>query len=203
MKNGKGIAKTYETVMGVFVYTEEEYLNGEKNGKRKRYKENKDGILLFEGENENGKINGMGKTYDSDGKLQFEGEFFDNHRIKGKYYIKGRLEYEGDFLYDRKFNGKGYDENGNIIYQLINGNGTVNEYYKNGVVFKGEFLNGKRNGKGKIYSKEKLIFETEYFDGKIIGKVREYNLGGILVYEGEYLNGKRNGKEKNIMKMES
>ena len=40
------------------------------------------------------------------------------------------------------------------------------------MVFKGEFLNGEKNGKGKEF----------------------YN--GFLEFEGEYLNGKRNGKGK-------
>ena len=42
------------------------------------------------------------------------------------------------------------------------------------LIFEGEYLNGKRNGKGKEYY---------YFDGK-------------LKFEGEYLNGERNGKGK-------
>ena len=51
-----------------------------------------------------------------------------NDKLRGKYYINGQLEYEGEYLYERKWNGKGYDENGNIIYELINGNGKVKEY---------------------------------------------------------------------------
>ena len=51
-----------------------------------------------------------------------------NYRNKGKFYVKDKLEYEGTFLYNEKWNGKGYDENGNIIYELKNGNGKVKEY---------------------------------------------------------------------------
>ena len=61
---------------------------------------------------------------------------------------------------------------GNIIYELINGDGKVKEYWNNGkLLFEGEYLNGKRNGKGK-----------------------EYDWNGKLEFDGEYLNGKRNGK---------
>ena len=82
----------------------------------------------------------------------FEGEYLYNTIIKGKEYIKGRLEFEGDYLYNKRWNGKGYDENGNIIYELINGNGQIKEYYDNGkLFFEGEYLNGERNGKGKEY----------------------------------------------------
>ena len=63
------------------------------------------------------------------------------------------MEYEGEYLYDKKYNGKGYDENGNIIYELINGNGKVKEYWVSygSLMFEGEYLNGKKNGKGKEY----------------------------------------------------
>ena len=56
--------------------------------------------------------------------------------------------------------GKGYDENGNIIYELINGSGTIKEYNEDNscLLYKGEFLIGK----GKEYldwGTFKLIFE--------------------------------------------
>ena len=55
-------------------------------------------------------------------------------------------------------------------------NGKVKEYYKGKLTFEGEYLNGKRNGKGK-----------------------EYYYNGELIFEGEYLNGKKMEKEKNII----
>ena len=113
--------------------------------------------------------------------------------------------------------GKGYDENGNIIYELINGNGKVKEYNYY-LIFEGEYLNGRRNGKGKEYEQEMrtLSFEGEYLNGKkwngkgfyingyIIyelingnGIVKTYDiLGGYLLFEGEYLKGEINGKGK-------
>ena len=103
------------------------------------------------------------------------------------------MEYEGEFLYNKKWNGKGYDENGNIIYELINGNGSVKEYYDEGKLkFEGQYLNGKKTGKGKEYNSYnyKLEFEGEYLDGKRNGKGKEY-WNDILKFEGEYLNGKK------------
>ena len=60
-------------------------------------------------------------------------------------------------------NRKGYDENSNIIYELINGNGKVREYWNNGKLkFEGGYLNGKNNGKGKEYERNgSLIFASE------------------------------------------
>ena len=87
--------------------------------------------------------------------------------------MNNKLEYEWDYLYNKKWNGKGYDENGNIIYELKNGNGKVKEYYK-GVCklkFEGAYLNGKKNGKGKLYdSKGNLEFEGEYLNSKKINE---------------------------------
>ena len=104
----------------------------------------------------------------------FEGEYLYGYKIKGKNYLNEKLVYEGKFVFNKIWNGKGYDENDNVIYELINGNGKVKEFDDNGkLFFEGEYLNGKRNGKGK-----------------------EYDKYGRSIYEGEYLNGKRNGKGK-------
>ena len=48
---------------------------------------------------------------------------------------------------------------------------------------------------------DKLIFESEYLNGKRNGKGKEYNYDGFDVYsetifDGEYKEGKRNGKGK-------
>ena len=60
------------------------------------------------------------------------------------------MEYEGEYLYNKKWNGKGYDEKGNLIYELNNGKGNVKEYdHEDKLEFEGEYLNGKKNGKGK------------------------------------------------------
>ena len=98
----------------------------------------------------------------------YEYEYLYEKKIKGKDYLKGKLEYEGEYLFDRKYNGKGYDENGNIIYEIINGNGKVKEYDKGErLTFDGEYLNGRRwNG----------IFRKYDFDGTILNE-EEYKNG--------------------------
>ena len=70
--------------------------------------------------------------------------------------------------------------------------------YNDSLVFEGEYLNGKRNGKGKeYYPNDKLKFEGEYLNGKRNGKGKEYYSDGTLKFEGEYLNGvKWNGEGK-------
>ena len=76
-------------------------------------------------------------------------------------------------------------------------NGKGKEYNENGLIFEGEYYNGKRwNGYGKEYdSQNQLIFEGEHLNGERNGKGKEYN-EDILIFEGEYLYGERNGKGK-------
>ena len=69
------------------------------------------------------------------------------------------------------------------------------------IVFKGEYLNGKRNGKGKEYNFDgTVIFEGEYLNGKRNGMGKEYFDDGNLKFEGEYFSGKKwtgKGYDKN------
>ena len=69
----------------------------------------------------------------------------------------------------KKWKGIGYNINGNIEYEIKDGKGNIKEYYcDDKLSFEGEYLNGKRNGKGK-----------------------EYNFNGELIFKGEYLNGEK------------
>ena len=77
-------------------------------------------------------------------------------------------------------------------YIIFEENGKGNEYdgYYDNLLFEGEYLNGKRNGKGKeYYDNGILMFEGEYLNGlKWNGKGKEYDDEGNLIFEGEYLN---------------
>ena len=164
------------------------YLNNKKNGKGKEYYDN--GELEFEGEYLNNERYGIGKEYNEYGKLLFEGKYLYYFKLSGKNYLFGKLEYEGEYLYNKKWNGKGFDGNGNIIYELKNGNGKVKEYNDDFLEFEGEYLDGKRNGIGKEYNEDnQLIYYGEYLNGeRWNGVVREDSdkLIGDL-----YINGKR------------
>ena len=128
-----------------------------------------------------------GKEYNFDVDLIFEGENINNHKIKGKSFIKGKLEFEGQYLFNKKWIIKSYDENGNIIYEINKGNGKSREYLNDSVIFEGEYINGIRNGKGKEYSNGKLLFEGEFLDGNIING-KEYDTLGNLIFEGKFKN---------------
>ena len=192
-KNGKRNGKGKEYHYNDGSIFEGVYLNGERNGKGKEYYYN---ILIFEGEYLNGERNGKAKEYYKNGELRFDGYYLYSYKIKGKEYLEGKLEYEGKYLYGDKWEGKGYDKNGNIIYELNNGNGKVKEYnWKGRLIFKGEYKNGKKNGKGKDYEDDKCIFYGEYLNGyrwEGIGlKIDEQYCGDEnIIYEYEYLDGK-------------
>ena len=84
-------------------------------------------------------------------------------------------------------------------FKIGNKDGEMKEYdlYTKELIFEGEYLNGKRNGKGKEYNEgHKLIFEGEYKNGKKYGQGKEYDENGQLLFEGEYLYGEKNGKGK-------
>ena len=168
IKNGSGLIKEFNDE-GLLQY-ECEYKYGSKNGWEKIY--DNYGKIKSEMEYLNGyKI--RGKEYYG-GHLIFEGEFLYNKRLKGKEYINERVAFEGKYYLNKKWDGKGFDEEGDVIYELINGNGKIKEFDVFGKLrFEGEYLKGKRNGLGI-----------------------EHDFLGKLSFEGEYLNGKRFKRRK-------
>ena len=99
--------------------------------------------------------------------------------------MTGNLKFDGEYLKGKRWNVKGYDDcEGN----LINGKGFIKEYNEKGILFEGEYLNGKKNGKGKEYKYGHLIFEGEYINGKY------FNGKGFNIMECDVKGGK--GKVK-------
>ena len=218
LKNGIGHVKEYYYYNVIF---EGEYINGEKNGKGIQFIFNNNSALpdeKFEGNYSNGKKHGIGKEYDEKNNLIFQGNYLYNYKSKGtEYYNDGKVKYVGEYLFNQKWNGKIYDKNENVIYEIINGSGSIKDYYSNGqlkmqgkfkntiiydslgqIIYEGrfkndegEFLNGRRwNGIGKE-SFENLIYEGGYSIGQITRKGKLYRKNEILLFNGEISNGKR------------
>ena len=115
--------------------------------------------------------------------------------IKSSYLLSEMLSYLPENV---KLNLFKYNKamqnllNINIInYKMFKGlikiePGYIIKYGKD--TYKGEYLNGKKNGKGKeyYYFSRKLKFEGEYINGKRYGKGKEYYRDGNLKFEGEY-----------------
>ena len=184
-RNGKG--KEYDYFNGKLRF-EGEYLNGKRNGKGKEY--NKYGKLIFEGEYLNGKRNGKGKEYNKYGKLRFEGEYYEDRRISS--ISKNQKNNLTKFIKKDKYSNK--SANGQIkeydVYTgklRFEGDKKINYNEDEELIFKGEYLLGKRNGKCKEYNDDELEFEGEYIKGKKSGKGKKYYDNGKLIYEVVYV----------------
>ena len=198
-RNGKG--KEYYKLTVIF---DGEYLNGKRNGKGKEYYNN--GKIKFDGEYLNGKKY-VGTSYDDKGNIinkqnNINGEYNNNKtKLNNKFHVKlykykftGELLYSDPYLNDRNIKGKIYDSSNNLIDKLTNGKGIIKVYDENNILkYEGEYLSGKKHGKGKeYYNNGKLKYEGEYLYGVYLkGK---FYVNGKLEYEGEYFfNKKWNG----------
>ena len=122
-----------------------EYLNGDRNGIGEEYNICHGDSLIYKGEYLNGKRNGKGKEY------------------FGKYLI-----FDGEYLNGKRWNGRLYTTDDNFsFFEIKNGKGNYIELnFIDRFVFKGEYINGERNGKGKEYTFGQKIFDGEYLKGK-------------------------------------
>ena len=66
--------------------------------------------------------------------------------------------------------GKGYDLEGKITYEINNGKVKIIEYDDLDLIFEGEYLYDKRNGKGKEYYLSGKINFTGEYSFKLRGK---------------------------------
>ena len=121
--------------------------------------------------------------------------------INEEYIWDDGSYYKGEFK-NKLPDGKGtkYYKNRNIMYEgeFIKGKfeGKGKYIYDNGDYFIGEYKNGLRNGKGIGYYKNgKTMFEGEFINGKVNGNGTFIN-NDDSYFIGEYKNGLRNGKGK-------
>jgi len=112
--------------------------------------ENKEDIIAFEGQFEDGEIkdgSSTGKFFYANGTT-FEGDVVDSKpHGKGKLFKGDTIIYEGEF-----FNGKKH------------GKGRLVEY---DTVYEGEFENGKKCGKGTISPRVGEVVEVTFTDDKL------------------------------------
>lgn len=67
--------------------------------------------------------------------------------------------------------------------------------YKDGSVYTGEVMEGKRHGKGKMTWPNGDVYEGDWREDRRTGKGKYYFSNGN-VFEGDYVNGHKNGKGK-------
>ena len=178
-----------------------------KNGKCKIYRNEElqleKELIYFNG------ILWNGKEYNDDNHLIYEGEYLNHKKWKGKFKEYNHLNFlmsEGEYLNGKKWNEKGYDNKGNIIYEIKNGVRNFEIKIKDSrfdsekmrIIYEKNYLNNKGFKKGKEYNfYNQLLYEGEFLNGERNGKGKEYDdYNGKLMYEGEFIDGKRNGKGK-------
>ena len=203
--NGNGYDYFYDQYLNKIIIFEREYIKGKKSESEIHFDKNGKIILEIYYSLEN-KI-GKGKEYDSKGNIIFEGEY-QNAKRNGKgiaFNNNKKVIFKGQYINDKLWNGIEYTHLGRSILEQEYKNGEkseriiLKEYFKNKLIFEGEYLNGKKNGKGKEYFKEKLIFDGNYLNGKRNGFGIEYNFEGGY-FKGEFKSGNKwdgTGYDKN------
>jgi len=109
--------------------------------------------------------------------------------IKSEYIQKGIFSYLNE---KRKLKMIMYNKKLQNIFGI-----NIENYKK----MSGKYLIFERNGIGILYklNTNQMIFKGEYLNGEKNGKGKEYYNNGELKFEGEYINGKKNGMEKDII----
>ena len=185
------------------------YKNGVRNGKGKEYYDNL--RIQFEGEYLDGKRwNGILYYYNGNKKCEIKEGKEEIININNIFEINFDLEVSYDNLFEDFVTLYEIEEERNFIIldtpfeihslPLITYDDLFqrykNDYYDDVLKFKGEYINGELNGKGKQYFFDELIFEGEYMDGERNGFGKDYYINKKIKFKGEYQNGKRNGKGK-------
>ena len=117
------------------------YKLAEANGFGKEYIKNTE-IIIFDGNYLNGRKNGKGKEYYTNGNIKFDGEYLNGKKIKGKgfdvygninlifndgkiveKYDNGKLKFVGDYCNCKRWNGNIYNYLGNKEYTIKYGKG--------------------------------------------------------------------------------
>gem|GEM_PF-3748665 len=161
------------------------YLNDLKNGLWKEY--DKDRVLIFEGEYEDGEICGLVKLFFKNGKVKETGHVKNSLKIGSwsRNYINGKIKYLENFNNGHLLgNWQGFYENESIMlqgnYSKNKKNGLWSGYYNNGqLMYEQNYVGGVKHGKGSYYIyefsssvKEEIIYEND----KRIGSATFYVL---------------------------
>lgn len=65
------------------------------------------------------------------------------------------------------------------------------------MTYVGTWMNGKRNGKGKLFdSNGHMAIEGDWLDGLLTNKGKSFYINGDVEYDGSWVDGQRNGNGK-------
>ena len=182
----------------------------------------KNGRVEYTGDWKDGFYEGRGIYYfpKKNQKDRYEGDFHKNKpEGKGTYYYKDGATLEGDFVDGVCIKGTGISQDGYKFEGYVKEEefeGVVCVYHKGILQYKGEFKNTKRNGKGVNFYSNGEIFVGEFVNGEAYkgkkylsdgskyegtikhrlydGKGKLFDIEGKLIYEGEFAEGLFHGK---------
>ena len=88
---------------------------------------------------------------------------------------------------------------GELLNNQLHGKGIL--YYKDGKIeYDGDFIKGKREGKGKYFFENGYYYIGEWLNNFMNGKGTVYYNNGTILYEGDWVGDKKEGNGKNIYK---
>ena len=129
------------------------------NGETKEYDKYND-QLIFSGKYLNGKRNGKGTEYKSLLIVKSDNNFYSSRNIK---YQNIEI-FCGEYFNGERKDGEEYNYDGELVYE-------------------GEYLNDKKNGKGKCFDDEgRLVYEGDYKNCKRTGIRKLYSIIDILYH---------------------
>lgn len=171
------------------------------NGKVIVYYDDKRTVPSYEGYLEDGVLQGIGKQYDTNGVLTYDGEFLDGKRGGyGEEYENGELIYRGEFAYN-VYEGQGeqYSEgrltrSGTYVNGKLDGSDCCT-YYPNGIIsYRGAFTANEQTGEGIAYSENGVqSYAGEFQRGIWQGTGTAYDEKGEPCYTGGFNNGLYDG----------
>jgi len=174
--------------------------NDMQNGYGEYYENNKP---VYKGHLIKGRKSGYGEYYIK-GFLKYRGFFIDDKYDGEGLSISSSSFYYGKWLFGKKngngieyFNDKNLDDK--FPYEFYFKDLKFIDMPNMPIIFKycyvGNFMNGKKNGKGKLYNipKKKLIYDGEWENGLKSGEGTEYYCDGKLKYKGHFSLGCYNG----------
>ena len=174
--------------------------------------------VVYEGEYQNSKPDGVGKmTYKDgqvregiwkDGKIVYEGQLnkYDEPHGTGKVWYTNAT-YEGGWKNGKKHgkgtwklsDGSGYE--GGWKHGKRHGKGVMT--YANGDIYDGQWKNGARDGKGTLKYHNGDVYKGKFSKGKMHGKgTFIYAAGDLFKSIGEWKEGKKFGVFQNVERVE-
>lgn len=176
---------------------EGELLEGKRHGRGNAFEK---GMLVFEGSWDHDRETDVGRRYTySSGMTAASLTGRAEATVEEGRYTDGKLvEKLALYTYSGSFAGgmpNGYGTM-TLMHDYVNSDGPKSLTRNNEtgwLAYEGDFVNGLRNGKGKLFDKNKLVYEGDFVKGRREGLGKAYSPGSSSVYEGAFQNDLKNG----------